>query len=165
MLAPDKWPRPRNIDETRLVESVKRRGGHVVTTPYNLDFGVPDYAHSVGFYASFGQPEVIIMGVSAEKGVLVLSELCRRISKGMEIIDQQVAKGLFDGRDCMFRKLAVYDAVDHVDWLLWFYTSIQCDFPLMQVLWPDKQGRFPIDPACSQTAAKLQEVKKFRDKI
>ena len=86
---------PRDLEETRLVESVKRSGGHAVTMPYNLDFGVPDYAHSVGFYANFGQPELIIMGVSAERGVLILSELRRRIANGMEVVDKQLAKGLF----------------------------------------------------------------------
>jgi hypothetical protein len=161
MLKPDQWPHPRDSEEAQLVDGVKRRGAQVVTTPYNLQYKVPDYAHSVGFYANFGRPEVIVMGVSADTGVLIITELCRRISQGMELKENEVVTELLEGRDFLFAKVDLYDALDHVDWLLWFYTPVQCSFPLMQALWADKRGRFPVDPECDREARKLQTIKRF----
>ncbi len=161
MLEPEEWPHPRDSEETQLVDCVKRRGAIVVTTPYNLEYKVPDYAHSVGFYANFGQPEVIIMGVSADTGVAILTEIRRKISQGMKLRENEVVTGLLKGRDFLFVSLDLYDALDHVDWLLWFYTPVRCKFPLMQALWPDKQGRFPVHAGCDPTALNLQRIKRY----
>jgi hypothetical protein len=47
-----------------------------------------------------------------------------------------------------------YDA--HVGYAIWFNGGRE--FPLLQLVWPDKEGRFPGDPGTSPGLAKQQPL-------
>jgi hypothetical protein len=163
MLSSDKWPVAKDADETRVVRNVKTHGCHITTVAFDLDYDTPDYVHSVGFYARFDQPEVIVMGVSAQTGGRAVNELNRRFATGLRIQNGDLIAGLFEGRDALVSSVDVTDASAYIDWLLWFYTAIRCDFPLVQILWPDKQGRFPSNPDCHPSVRKAQLLRRIQN--
>jgi len=41
---------------------------------------------------------------------------------------------------------------------LWFYRSIGRDFPVLQIVWPDKRGRFPWDADFDERTRDRQPV-------
>ena len=163
MLPSEKWPVPRDTHETRVVQNVRKYGCHVTTVACDLDYGTPDYVHSVGFYARFDRPEVIVMGVSAQAGAKAVNELRRRFASGWTIQGGDVIEGLFEERKAYVQDVDVTDASAYIDWLLWFYTPIRCMFPFVQILWADKEGRFPSDPECHPSVREIQMLRRIEE--
>lgn len=157
ILAPQQWPWPLDSDESRVANNAKTHGCHIVWRECEPENGVPDYAYTVGVHANFDAPELIIMGTSIETAGDVLNGIVNRIRDGLIPRDGELVEG-GDHRYFKFREIDLHDALDQIDWLLWFYTAIRCEFPLMQVMWHDPKGRFPSDADCDSRAIEIQMI-------
>jgi hypothetical protein len=47
---------------------------------------------------------------------------------------------------------------DYLGTSLWFYRSVGRFFPVLQIVWPDKQCRFPWESGFDEKARELQPV-------
>jgi hypothetical protein len=125
-----------------VLASVERHGWHVqmvVGDPLH-----PPWTYTIGLWTSFGHPELAMFGIDGNQATLLLNLMAERVAKG-----ERFAPGASDGgvlSDHQVRLASVrpqwyapYFGMA-IDWY-------QEEFPILQVLLPDRRGRFPDDPA------------------
>ena len=147
--------------EQKAVDDIKHHGWHCIRV-----FSLPDdpvqttFAYTVGLYHTYGWAELICLGL--ETGALhkLLSNAIGEIrSSGATPKPGLTLNDVIEGYPS--RLVAFSSSLMHQDlgWALWFArhegydpTQIQC----LQLVWPDRHGRFPDDPDCIPDVRQLQ---------
>jgi hypothetical protein len=132
--------------EREILADITDFGLHIVHRPGSP--AAPAYSCTAGLYDSFGQPEVIVFGLPQD----VAEELLQAIADGCEGGATYVAgtkhEGLLQGYPVRFLEVP---AAARGDWFAaaqWAYEG--AEFPAVQLVWPDPQGRWPWDPTARQ---------------
>jgi hypothetical protein len=105
----------------------------------------PPFAYSIGAWESYGAPEVIVFGLRQEIASSVINHIMashlagRRFRCG--ILEQQVIQG---NVPVYFLEVDPDLARAYATFADRYYE--QEPFPLWQIVWPDKDGRFPWEP-------------------
>ena len=55
-----------------------------------------------------------------------------------------------DGREVIFRRIASGHYRDYLGCAIWFYKEHAPEFPALQCIWPDLDGRFPDEAGFDQ---------------
>jgi len=98
------------------------------------------WSYSVGLWHTLRRPEVCVFGLPGNVGPQVLSGLANRIRQGVVLREGERRSDVIVGFDVTIRPVTP-------DWYLAFFGA-GVDFyqrppmPMVQVCWPDKQGRF-----------------------
>jgi hypothetical protein len=127
--------------EKKLVSDVEEFGWHVLLIPEG-DEG-PPFAYSVGLYRTFGHAEVIVLGLDLDLMHRMINLIGDEVRQGRRFDDGGTASGILEGYDVRFHAVVRRHHAEHFGYAHWFYKGD--DFPALQCLWPDKQGRFPTD--------------------
>jgi hypothetical protein len=127
--------------ERQILSDVKEYGFHVAL--FHGDGYSPSFAYTIGLFKTYGYPELICFGLSLE----VMQSM---VWTGKELFDQQREPDLNVGHPdflegCDVRLLSVDKAwyEHYFGYGRWFYAG--WDFPVRQIVWPDKQALFPWD--------------------
>src|SRR5688572_286063 len=147
--------------EQKAVDDVEQYGWHCVQV-----FSLPGdpvqttFAYTVGLYHTRRWPELIRLG--RETGTLhkLLSNAIGELrNNGTTPKPGMILNDVAEGYP--FRLIEFSTSLMHQDlgWALWFArhkgydpTQIQC----LQLVWPDRHGRFPDDPDCIADVRLLQ---------
>ena len=65
---------------------------------------------------------------------------------------------LAQGFTCSFMPIAIEHYQQYLGYAIWFYRSLKQPFPALQLVWPDKQGRFPWESDYDQKFFRLQKL-------
>ena len=134
-------PVPTNDYERELIANVERFGWQCTSVaPAKGTKGV-SFSYTIGFYRSFGQPEFIICGLAPEVAHSILTLLAEAAECGNMVSLDEPCDSLLEGYSCVFVEVPKQQYGDYVRSALWFHGDNS--FPLYQVVWPDKRGRFP----------------------
>ena len=101
----------------------------------------PRFAYSVGLYQRFHHPEIILFGLNEDLACWILNELANQIEAGTSYAPDQEYEGLLEGYNCVFREVPKGCYSDYFGAALRFYQH--ADFPALQLIWPDKAGKWP----------------------
>ena len=110
--------------------------------------GMESFSYTIGFEKSYGHPEIIIFGLPAEPAHRILSATAAAIKEGETMPLHEPVENIIGGDlkvkfkpldhaaydDCLSVAIAAYGTKD-------FRTQI--------MLWPDKEGKYPIDTGYS----------------
>lgn len=118
---------------------------------------VPGYTYTVGFPAAVGFSDVVLFGLtpSASRGLLdLVADVCRG---GTDIPLGVAVVGLLDNDlRCIFAP---------IDMSLWndLFTTASAwygttDFPMVQLVWPDRNGFLPHEPGFDQRLVTAQPL-------
>ena len=118
-------------------------GWHVMLV--RADAEGPGFAYSIGLYESFGQPEILIVGLGTETMHWMINEIGGRLKQGERVEAEGRIDWLLEGHDCAMRQVAPAHYRDYLGYARWYYRGD--GFPVLQCAWPDKAGRFPWEPA------------------
>lgn len=135
------WPEASDDDQRLALDNVREHGAHVICV--TGDGPVPQHAFTLGLYARFGHPEVLVLGLPPEVCEDVLGEIIEGVAVGRTFADGDEADDIL--RSHPMRFVAVPDDA-RSPWLdlgAWLYGSLADGPPVLQVLWPAKNGRFP----------------------
>jgi hypothetical protein len=66
--------------------------------------------------------------------------------------------GLLKGLDVCFVDVAPAYYPDYLGYATWFYQSLDDGFPVVLMVWPDRQGRFPWEPGHDSSFGPLQPI-------
>jgi hypothetical protein len=101
------------------------------------------FAYTAGLFHNYGHAELILFGLDLEVMHAVLNDCGELVKSGRKLEPGQKLGGLLEGDyELLFREVkAPQSYKQHVGYALAFYKGR--DFPLLQVVWPDAQGRFP----------------------
>ena len=141
-------------EDRELLDDVAARGLHVVHVPARD--GRPGCSYSVGLWHSFGQPEVIVFGLEPAVAAALLDRIADAADDGRTLLAGSRHDGLLHGYPAHF--LAVPPAAV-ASWCARAQRAYAGeDFPVVQLVWPDRQGRWPWQPDARPGFRELQPL-------
>jgi hypothetical protein len=151
------WPKADSEYDEQLLADIKKIGWHHVHV--RAEDGEPSFAYSLGFYANFGQPEIIVFGLPPQIAQQLLNITAIRFAGAKAAYETYTPyDDIAEGMRIAFIPVARQHYREYLGYAGWFYGSVQADFPALQMVWPDKQGRFPWEPTYDQSFSRLQPL-------
>lgn len=133
-------------NERRVIEDVQKFGWHIVGVEDDPEG--PAFAYSIGIYHTLKQPEIIIFGLnSMATMVRIVNAIGEEMRKGTKFEDWTESDQILEGYSCMFRHVHDGFYTKYLGFAIWFYRPDY--FPVLQCVWPDRQGRYPWQPEFS----------------
>ncbi len=139
--------------ERKILKNVQKYGWHANGIPG--EGSSPDWAYSVGLFAKYGQPELIVFGLEIATMHEMISRYADLMQAGKEFRDGAKVNGILD-KPCVLRQV-------HLPWrkpLLrsasWYYHYQE--YPVLQCFWPDRHGYFSWDEHCNKRSRKVQPL-------
>jgi hypothetical protein len=141
-----KWPKPEEEADETLIRNVRERGCHILAV--SPEKGHPPFAFSIGLALNYGQAEIIIFGMAPSKAATIINIVRDDAAKGKKYVDGEVSSDiLVNGKVCFIEvPLQLYD--QYLGTAIWFYRKSPRPFPCLQLVWPDRAGRFPWETGC-----------------
>jgi hypothetical protein len=131
-----------NQAQSKLVADVRDYGWHVLNV-FSPEGRRPNFSYSVGIYESFGHPELIVFGLSLETGHKLINVVGDAIKAGREFQHGTSSADLIEGYDCVFRAVPRHLYPEYFGLGIWFHGDEE--FPVLQLVYPDRYGRWPWD--------------------
>ncbi|MDS4015890.1 MAG: DUF4262 domain-containing protein [Candidatus Accumulibacter sp.] len=127
-------------DSTRQVlADVAEYGWHVVhILP---DERGPGWSFSIGLFHTFGHPEFVVFGLPSERAQPIINGLGARIRSGSLFTHDSEDTDVLTGYPVRFVAVPESCSGNYFGYAIWFYRHQP--FPVLQVVWPDRSGRFP----------------------
>lgn len=146
------------VDQTppqkKLLEDVGENGLHIAHVPETDE--LPEYSYTVGMWHSFEQPEVVVFGLPKDVADELLNALADDAAEGKTFLAGSKHDGVLVGYPARFLGVPAEQATTHLPLVAWAYEDAAT--PAVQLVWPDKQGRWPWDPDVRQGFAAQQPV-------
>jgi hypothetical protein len=140
--------------DKRILSVVDEHGWMVMSVAPRVDSDDPQewFSYTIGLTKTFGWPEIITFGLAGKVAHPVLNdsvdELRRRdLRPAPGILLKDVLVG-FDAK-----LIAPFPMASHyMGSAIWFsrYYGLVVPPPVVQLVWPDKQGVFPDEPGCHE---------------
>lgn len=127
-----------NAYEKTLVGKVREHGwfaNHV-----GAGDATPAFSYTIGF-ALLGHPEIIVFSLPSGTAHGLFGDLYGRVAGGGAWPVGRRFGDLFRGADALLAPVDPALAARHMLSARWFYG--RDDFPCLQLVWPDRKGRFP----------------------
>lgn len=145
-----------NHYERSVVANVANYGWHCTSVSCTQDGDEPTFSYTVGLFHSYRQPEFIIFGLDATVAYSILKILADAAAAGKMYALDSSCDALVENYECVFVEVPKAHFNDYVFSALWFYAGH--DFPLYQVVWPDREGRYPWNESSERDPQHEQPV-------
>jgi hypothetical protein len=140
--------------EEKCVADVERHGLHILHIYGDAEW--PEFAYSVGLHRNFSQAEVIVLGLPKHVGHGILNRLADLSREGRRFRAGDTTDEILNGYSVTFRPVPPGHLEAHFGWAIWFYGEEA--FPALQLVFPDREGHWPWDPAASDAFRAQQPV-------
>ena len=125
-----------------ILDNIEKHGCHLALL--EADNYLPAFIYSIGLFRKFGHPELICFGLKTEVMASILNHACDLIKNGETLTTNKLYSGFLEGYDIQFLQVDKDYYPNYVGYAGWFY-DMTFDFPVLQLVWPDKQHNFPWD--------------------
>ncbi|HJW93505.1 MAG TPA: DUF4262 domain-containing protein [Thermoanaerobaculia bacterium] len=144
--------KPSNIEQ-QILADVDADGLHIEKVVHEKR-STPGWAYSIGLHKTMQQPDIIVFGLRPATMEQLIENTVQRMREGIVYADSLEDDELLQGYTCVFKTVREiwYDVT--VKHARWFYGG--ANFPLLQLYWPDRNGKFPWDPKCQPEVRALQ---------
>jgi hypothetical protein len=132
---------PDEAADEKLLRDVREHGWHVVGIPDDEEG--PSFSFTIGIYLRALQPEILIMGVPIDPSHRILNAIAEYLMAGGTISPETKYPEFVDGHEVLFRSIHHTQFHEYLGCANWFYRRSVGQFPALQCIWPDPQGRFP----------------------
>lgn len=130
-------------DNIKVVnENIENYGCHL--TLIEADNYLPSFVYSIGLYKKFGHPEIICFGLNNNVAASIINHACDLIKNGETLTAGKLYRGFLEDFPIQFIQVDKEYYQNYVGYAGWFYNQT-FDFPLLQLVWTDKQNNFPWD--------------------
>lgn len=140
--------------EAKLVADVEAYGWHILNV-FSTE-GEPNFSYSVGMQATLGHPDLVVLGLPLEVGQELINLVGDAIRGGLRLADGMRSADFLQGYDCLFRTVPRHLYPEYFGWGLWFYGDD--DFSVLQLVYPDRQGRWPWEDGVDEAFRSNQPV-------
>lgn len=135
---------PDALDEAeQSFVSKVREHGWFRTGVFGDDEG-PGFSFTTGFWVNANHPELIIFGTRDDIAHDVFWDLFRDAKSGQALPVGRRTDAVFANLSAYVFRVAKKHHRDFLGWSRWFYGGD--DFPCLQIVWPDRVGKFPWEP-------------------
>jgi hypothetical protein len=150
-------------DEQKVVDDVAKFGWHVmkVSTAVGEPDGLP-FAYTVGLQATFGWPELLCYGLATDVMAQLLNNAVDELREGAGPPERGlILKEVAEGFQCRLSSVAKRHHDDHLGYAISFARyrgEDPGDIACLQLLWPDREGKFPDEPDCAEGTKELEPL-------
>lgn len=135
-----RFPEPENDFDASVLRGIQDHGWYVLKVPEDAEG--PGFAFTVGLWANYQHPELIMVGLSLDLMHPLLNLAGGEVRDGRQRFEAgQLSSELIKGHLCTFVEVAPESYRDYLGYALWLYRHES--FPVLQCAWPDQQGSFP----------------------
>ncbi|MEP6713037.1 MAG: DUF4262 domain-containing protein [Ferruginibacter sp.] len=130
-------------DNIKVVnDNIENYGCHL--TLIEADNYLPAFVYSIGLSQKFAHPEIICFGLKTDVAASLINHACDLIKNGEILTIDKLYRGFLEGFPIQFLQVDKAYYHNYVGYAGWFYNQT-FDFPLLQLVWTDKQNNFPWD--------------------
>lgn len=130
--------------DRKLVADVHRHGWGVIGI--SGDERLPGWAFTVGLWHSFASPEAAMFGLRVPDMQHWLNQLGEEIRVGHLPRPDELRNGILADVPVTFRPVHDSWYAELFGFALWF--TQRPPLPIVEVVWPDREGRFPWEDGC-----------------
>jgi hypothetical protein len=150
-------PIPQTNTDRLVLRDIATRGWHSVTIAERND--QPGWAFTIGLQCSFDHPEVVTFGLPGEANREVVERVARSVADGDAHLAGSTCDTILPGLPCEFRAVARIWYETLLGYATWYYGDQ--DFPVVQILWPDRDNRLPYDSDFDPDLVGLQPLLEY----
>jgi hypothetical protein len=103
---------------------------------------IPTFVYSIGLYKNYKHPEIIVFGLKSNVMGTIINHARDKIKEGFTFEPDRLYEGFLAGFPIQFIGVQKEHYPDYVGYGGWFYNN-SWDFPMLQLIWPDKQSKWP----------------------
>jgi len=123
-----------------ILENIEKFGCHLCLL--NADNYLPGFVYSIGLYKTYQHPEIICFGLKTDVMASIINHACALIKTGEKLLPHKLYPGFLEGYEIQFIEVDKEFYTNYLGYAGWFY-DMSFDFPALQLVWPDKQSKFP----------------------
>ncbi|MCU1244707.1 MAG: hypothetical protein JWN02_617 [Acidobacteria bacterium] len=138
----------------KIGAEIERHGWVVVAA--KADDDAPARATSIGLYRKFNHPEIVVVGLPPETANKVIDAVAESVSEGKSFEANTIHADILARHDVAFVAVSREFFEDYVRPAVGFYGNDE--FPALQLVWPDRAGKFPWDDEIDAQVAAMQPV-------
>lgn len=132
--------------DAKLFNDVQKHGWHVVIVADQ-----PWFAYTVGLYARYSKPEIVVFGLRKEDLHAVCNAYGTQVKGG-----ERPTPAEYLGSEAVLRAVDPKLIGDYFGTAKWFYRGRE--FPMVQLIWSDPEGLFPWDEKCDPAVRTAQPI-------
>lgn len=136
-------------------ENIEKFGVSVVGTQIPLEDGMLSMTYSIGITSTLGAPEVIMFGVPAPSATVFINMYYQGIKSGKEYKPGIEYDEFAEGFGMKFKKISTQSYEDHLIQASEFNIQNNVGREALQMIFPDKFGRWPEDPMVDERNVKM----------
>ena len=141
------WPKAENEGDERTFRHIREHGCSVVSIPWEEK--KPPYVFSIGLFANYGHPELILFGLRGESAHAIVNDIRDCVAAGHKFADGDMSDDILaDSYKLCFWKVPFMAYPEYLGTAIWFYDKCPIPFPCLQVIWQDVNRRFPWEAEC-----------------
>jgi hypothetical protein len=137
--------------ERKFVNIIREHGWHRMSV--FPDEEGPGFNYTTGFWLS-GFPEIITFAMKPEIASDVLWDMYRSQKSGQTYPARVVTNDIFANLPACLLPVSKRHYREYLGWARWFYRGDS--FPCLELVWTDRQGKFPWQPGFSSEFDNLQ---------
>jgi hypothetical protein len=122
-----------------ILHNIEEYGCHLALL--EADNYLPAFVYSIGLFKKFGHPEIICFGLKTNVMANILNHARDLIKQGHTFEINKLYKVFLESYNIQFIMVDKEYYANYLGYAGWFYDSF--DFPVLQLVWPDKQSLFP----------------------
>ncbi len=143
------WPKPQNKGEADTLRHVRESGCSIISISWGGSDKEPPFSFSVGLFANYDHPELILFGMNGGPARAVINEVRYHVANGRKFADGDICDDILtDGYKVGFWKVPLTAYPFYLGTALWFYGKCPTVFPCLQVIWQNDNRQFPWDAGC-----------------
>jgi len=147
-------PIPEDDLDRKLLGDIERVGWSVLGI--EGDEEGPGFAYSLGIFHTLNHPEILIMGLRMTTAQQLINDIGVAVRAGRRFEAGARSDDFAEGFPLVFVAVAPQWYRKYVGYARWFYRG--STFPLLQCVWPDKQGLFPWEAEYDSRFFQLQRI-------
>ncbi len=124
----------------RIISDIKEYDCHLAML--ESDGYLPAFSYTIGLYEKFQHPEIVTFGLKIDVMGHLLNHLRDQIKKGESYEPNKTYSGLLEGYEIQFLEVKKENYPDYLGYTGWYYKK-SFDFPVLQMIWPDKESKWP----------------------
>lgn len=140
--------------ESIINADIVNNGCHIVLVEAN-DY-LPAFAYSIGLFQTYQHPEIICFGLAPEVLKKLITDAHQLIKQGKKLIPGYLFPDFLKGYQTQTLKVNPAYYPDYFGLAQQFYNNR--NFPALQLVWPDKQNKFPWETGFNTDLKFLQPL-------
>lgn len=138
-----------------ILNDIEEFGCHIALV--ESDNYLPAFAYTIGLYEKYKHPDIICFGLSTDLLGSLLNHAKSLIKQGHILKPNLPYQSFLKGYDIQFLEVDKAFYPDYLGYASWFY-DYGIDFPVLQLIWPDKQSKYPWNDDFEPKYGRLQPL-------